>query len=297
MGAKPILASFVAFVLASAVVIGLTSFKYGYDGDFYKNILVEAHGMLLDILVIGIFIFALHKLGEKRLDNKRYHDEIDDFKFWESEEAKFRIIGNIKRLNRNDITNIDISYCYLKNAELGGVQLQGADLLKINLQGATLFGSNLQQTDLGFANLQEANLGQANLQEADLSKADIQKAVLVEANLQGANLMEANLEEADIGFANLKKSNLEDANLQGADLTDAFLQEANLAGANLEKTNLLGANLKGAELLYAKMQTSLHLGIEQLTQAKTLYNAKLNQMHMEIIKKDFPHLLEKPWEE
>lgn len=267
MGAKPILASFVAFVFASAVVIGLTLFKYGYDGDFYKNILVEAHGMLLDILVIGIFIFALHKLGEKRLDNKRYHDEIDDFKFWESEEAKFRIIGDIKRLNRNDITEIDLSYCYLKNAELGGVQLQGADLLKINLQGATLFGSNLQQTDLGFANLKETNLGQANLQEADLSKADIQKAVLVEANLQGA------------------------------DLTDAFLQEANLAGANLEKTNLLGANLKGAELLYAKMQTSLHLGIEQLTQAKTLYNAKLNQMHIEIIKKDFPHLLEKPWEE
>ncbi len=66
-----------------------------------ENVFVKAHGMLFDILVIGILILFLSKLAEKRIANQRYLDEIDDFRDWESDEAAHRIAGNIRRLNKN----------------------------------------------------------------------------------------------------------------------------------------------------------------------------------------------------
>ncbi len=63
--------------------------------------------MLFDILVIGIFILSLNRLAEKRIENQRYIDEIDDFRGWRSKEAAYKIAGNIRRLNRNGFKGQD----------------------------------------------------------------------------------------------------------------------------------------------------------------------------------------------
>ena len=63
--------------------------------------------MLFDVAIIGILIFWLNKIGEERRRIKTYLDEIDDFRLWESDEAAFRTVGNIKRLNQNKIYNIN----------------------------------------------------------------------------------------------------------------------------------------------------------------------------------------------
>ena len=90
------------FLLAALVVYRLTITKVdlAYNKEFIRDVLVEAHGMLFDILIIGTFIFALHTLVESRREKKRnierWQEEIYDFIGWESEEAKVRILGNIK---------------------------------------------------------------------------------------------------------------------------------------------------------------------------------------------------------
>jgi uncharacterized protein YjbI with pentapeptide repeats len=133
--------------------------------------MVEAHGIVLDILVIGLFILWLNKLGEKRLENKRYQEEIDDFRHWNSEEAAHRIVGSIKRLNKNGISNIDLSSCYLAHMILPGTNLQRANLREANLQGAGLGGANLRGAHLGWANLRGADLRWADLEGADLQQS------------------------------------------------------------------------------------------------------------------------------
>jgi hypothetical protein len=135
---RPLATAFLALIVSVILVIGLTILFVGYERNFFENIMVEAHGMVLDILVIGLFILWLNKLGEKRLENKRYQDEIDDFRYWHSEEAAHRIVGSIKRLNKNGISNIDLSHCYLARMVLRRANLQGALLMGANLQGARL---------------------------------------------------------------------------------------------------------------------------------------------------------------
>jgi len=180
MAIKPILASLLVFGVFFILIVGFSVFKYGYSEKFFENIVIEAHGMLFDILIIGVFIFALHRVGEKRLKKEleieRYNDEIDDLRWWESKEATFKIVGNIKRLNRYGITNIDLTICYLENATLKYTELKSATLLQAILKGADFEGANLQGAYLEGANLQGANFMVANLQGADLKQANLEGA-------------------------------------------------------------------------------------------------------------------------
>jgi uncharacterized protein YjbI with pentapeptide repeats len=87
-------------------------------------------------------------------------------------------------------------------------------------------------------------------------------------------------------LAQLQEAELQSAQLQGALLVDAQLEKANLTGAQLEKASLTGANLEGAHDVTG----------EQLTTAKTLYNAHLDPPLLEHIQQQYPQLLEKPRE-
>lgn len=189
---SPVFISLMVFLLAALVVYRLTITKVdsAYDRQFIRDVLVEAHGMLFDILIIGTFIFALHTLvgsrREKKRNIERWQEEIDDFRGWESDEAKVRILGNIKRLNRNGITEINLIGCLLKNANLSFTHLERARLLGAHLERARLLETHLEGANLRGAYLKGAFLVRAKLEGAKLEGANLEGAFLQEANLKGA---------------------------------------------------------------------------------------------------------------
>ena len=266
--------------------------------NFGEGLLIETFGMLLDVLVIGIIILWLNEIRDKKrrreLEIQRYQEEIDDFRGWDEKEATFRIVGNIRRLNKRGVSKIDLSICYLEEARLSHCNLQAADLWAVNLQKADLREANLNLANLNLANLQKADLRGANFSGADLiganlNLADLRRANLREANFRGANLREANFSGADLIGANL---NLADLNL--ADLRRADLRSSNLQNADLSEANFQGAWLRGAYLSEADLQRTMSLDAEQLSEVKTLYKAKLDPDLEKEIQEKFPHLLEKP---
>ena len=90
--------------------------------------------------------------------------------------------------------------------------------------------------------------------------------------------------------SNLGRANLAGAILGRADLSGANLQTADLSGTDLQGAKLVGAYLGGANLAGAK-----NLTIEQLSQVWTLYEAVgLAPLLMDRIRKEYPHLLERP---
>ena len=123
---RPILTTSLVLLFVSIVVISLSLKYYLNDfANFWPQILVEAHGMVFDITVIGILIFWLNQNGEIRQRIRTYRDEIDDFRLWESDEAAFRTVGNIKRLNRHKIHEINLVNCYLARTNLNYVDQIG----------------------------------------------------------------------------------------------------------------------------------------------------------------------------
>jgi BTB/POZ domain-containing protein KCTD9 len=136
---------------------------------------IEALWMLFNFSVMGVFVFWLYRLGEKRRERnatiQRYQEEIKDYLGWKEPETTYRIVGNIRRLNREGVSGI-----YLWRANLSGTNLS-----KASLNGAKLGGAFLSEANLSGADLRKADLWGANLSRADLSGANLRKA-----NLSGA---------------------------------------------------------------------------------------------------------------
>jgi hypothetical protein len=260
---RPLLTSSLVLVGVAFVVIGLSLRYYINDfDDFIQQILAEAHGMIFDIAVIGILIFWLNQNGEVRRRIRMYKDEIDDFRMWESEEAAFRTVGNIKRLNRHKIYEINLVNCYLPRTNLNYVQLMGSNLNSANISQASLIEANLENARLNQTNFENSNLNQLNLRGAYASGANFKDTFLIKAQLEGAFLIKANFNNAYLMEANLKN-----AYLMGADFENASLYKADLRGA------------KG-------------LTIEQLSKVKTLYLAKFDDEVLDQIRTSLPELID-----
>lgn len=148
---------------------------------------------------------------------------------------------------------------------------------------------NLSSSYLGWADLRNINLAGANLQWTDfygsgLQWANFERAILEEVIFEDANLKRTNFQGAKLGSANFKKASLIEAIFVEADLSGADFIEADLQGANFERAILGGVNLKGAK----------HLTVDQLSKAKTLYNAKLDPELEKPLREKYPALFEKP---
>ncbi|MCG8368728.1 MAG: pentapeptide repeat-containing protein [Pseudanabaenales cyanobacterium] len=162
-----------------------------------------------------------------------------------------------------DLSNAQLRYANLRNADLSGGRLSQADLHKAKLSYANLCNADLSDAHLGQADLHNAKLSQANLHNAKLSyahlfeanffAADLRDADLREADLRAADLQEADLRDADLQAANLYKVRLSRANLQAANLCSANLRAASLFEANLRAANLRAANLRAANLQAADL--------------------------------------------
>ena len=259
---NPIQTAALVLLVLTILVVGL-SLKYYLDesSSFWVQILAEAHGMLFDIAVIGILLFWLNKSGEARQRIRTYKDEIDDFRLWESEEAAFRTVGNIKRLNRHGIYEINLVKCHLSRTNLNYVNLKGSNLNSANFNNSTLIETNLENTRLNQTNFENSNLNQAILNRAYASGANFNDAYLIKTQFENAFLIKASL-------------------------NNAYLMEANLKGCYL-----MGADLEHANLYKADLRGAKGLTIEQLSKAKTLYLAKFDEEIQEQLLKLVPHIV------
>ena len=259
---KPLLTSALVLLSVAIVVIGLSLSYYIEDfHGFAGQILAQAHGMIFDIAVIGILIFWLNQNGEICQRIRTYKDEIDDFRLWESEEAAFRTVGNIKRLNRHKIYEINLVNCHLARTNLSHVNLKASNLNSANLSNSSLIETNLENTRLNQTNFENSNLNQASLMGAYASGANFKDAFLIKANFEGAFLIKTNFK-------------------------NAYLMEG-----NLRNSYLMGADFENASLYKADLRGTKGLTIDQLTKAKTLYLAKFDDELLEQVKAVIPELV------
>lgn len=260
---RPLLTAIVVLVLTSGLVMLLSLNYYLKDSEgFWGQVLVEAHGMLFDIAIIGILLFWLNQNGEIRQRIRTFQNEIDDFRLWKSEEAAFRTVGNIKRLNRHKIFDINLANCHLPRTNLSYVNLRGSNLNSANLSNCSLIEVEFEGCRLNQTNFENSNLNGANLKSAYANGANFQDSYLIKAQMVGAFLI---------------KSNFKNSFLMESDLKESYLM-----GADFENASLYKADLRGAKGLTA----------EQLSKAKTLYMADLDLELREELLRLAPQLIE-----
>jgi hypothetical protein len=161
---RPVLLSFLVFLMGAGVVVPSSLEYWLNEPEFLLNVFAEAHGVLLDLLLFGCLLLWFEQKAEWKRQIETYTNAINDLLGWESDMAKYRIIGNIRRLNRKGAVPETLKDAYLRDADL-----QDADLSEASLHRADLSGADLQHADLSDTYLGTADFSGANLRKADLS--------------------------------------------------------------------------------------------------------------------------------
>lgn len=255
----------VSFFIETAILLSVGLYfvsKPFIENDWQNwemNILTSAYGLLFDIVLFGVILSFYDDYIRKQQDIKRYLEEIDDYRYWVSEEAVIRTMGSIRRLNYVDIYDLNLKDCYLKKAMLKEVNLSKANLENANLEEANLSYSIILNANVKCTNLKYANLKHTNLDHTDLNKAELHYANLDNATANRANLRRANLSNAYLNLTKMQGADCVQASFQNAVLINPVMREANLGRADFSGAYLLffsnvdHANLEGAAFDGAKI--------------------------------------------
>ncbi len=142
--------------------------------SYYVDILVEAHGLLFDILFFSIILALYAKSQEKKQKIKRFEEELDDYRGWKETEASYRVAGIIRRLRQEGIEDIDFNRLNLAQCTKEVVE----KAVKEKAHIISLAGADLKRTRLGNADFEHADLERTNFQEANLERATFNGANL-----------------------------------------------------------------------------------------------------------------------
>ena len=238
---------------------------YPASSSLWQGLYVEAAGAMFDIILFGVIIAFFMFLRDRRKAIERYQEEIDDFKKWDSEEARYRIAGAIRRLNRLGKTDIDF----------GGIELRDFSFRRHdikNINGSTFYdgtwgtmGSRdevtLERVDFSMLNCRNVVFSKFNpfggfgylranatYRNCNFSDADLSGAVFKGANLEWTEEHPEelgvwhDLEDGSHSFEQKHYPPFDEADLKGASFEDAVFKNVDFRNArNIQECNFVGA--------------------------------------------------------
>lgn len=262
--------TFICFLFLSFIVIAFSKYNNFYcDSGVLNNILVEIHGSLIELFVLGIGLFFITKKIEERLEAKNYIDKINDLNSIKSKDYKKQIILNLRKLNRMKLSRFS-----LEEIDFSKENLKGMNLHISNLKLCNFYESNLKNVNFSLVNLHLANFKRADLENANFQYAVANVTYFIDCNLVNVNFSNTDLSEAI--FINSYLGQKIEFSMDNF----IFKPSENTFSGNLtyfkEGANLENAILKDAVFINSDLKGVKNLTINQLLEAKTLYNCKLD---------------------
>lgn len=253
------------------IFIGLYLIVQVFGADVgAENIWTEFWGLIFDVLVILVGFGIIQHRKQRRDDIARHSEVIEDLKRWSGEEAKHRVLGAMRRLNRLGETNFELSGAHLKGATFTGYGIK-------SIAGSTLssgaWGGNDELTassfeDVDFSRLDargvvfeetaplrsgqkimwlglRATYKNCDFWETDLSNAKFDGAVLTWTNAPPDSLEEQVDEEPDGRpvYAKVARGVFAEVDLSNTSFKFCTFDKADFR----EAFNVEGADFSGAE--------------------------------------------------
>lgn len=203
-----------------------------YNKEFWENVLVEAHGMVFDILIIGVIVVWLDTRRTTFNEIKDMVNELSDMSYLDLPEVNHRKIGMMHRLNKLGVNSFNVEELIINKVRLKGLVSKASNLNYLKVVSSSITEAQFYETTL-----LRADFSETQLKSTQFLNCDMKKAVFIQAIAHG------------VDYSN---SNLERARFMNADLQNAIFKGCNLREANFESANLRNANFKGAKYLKAE---------------------------------------------
>ncbi len=228
--------TFIALVIIGLVVFLITinsttpaGFPLYKDLEFRTSILVEAHGMLLDILLLGVVLVFFIARVEKRHKIESLKKEIDYIRLLKTDEIKFKIKALITQLNDRNIYNLDLHQCYLSNIDLLGIKV-----IKGKVQAAAFTESNLSNSDFS----------KTKAERTFFNKSKITNCKFIQCNMFRVNFSGSISRKAFYKDSKLIKCTFDDADLINSDFRGCNLTDSTFINAFARSCDFRNADLK-----------------------------------------------------
>ncbi|MCP4185672.1 MAG: pentapeptide repeat-containing protein [Hyphomicrobiales bacterium] len=189
------------FMLVFCILLMLVSYHLLPVKHWKENLWIEFGGLTFDILFILVIFSLFEHRRQKRQDIARQKEIIEDYKRWDSEEARFRLSGAIRRLNRMGVFEINFSGCRLSHfsfSEHGIKDIHGslfyngrwaAPALQSTVELQNVDFTNLNCTDVVFS----PHSGLTVNQQVSLRGAKFIDCLFMASKLNGAKFNGASL--------------------------------------------------------------------------------------------------------
>jgi uncharacterized protein YjbI with pentapeptide repeats len=249
--------------LAVAVILALALLclhpAFPRFAELAKGIYIAAWGTFLDVVLVAVILVIFEAVRQRRERIERHLEEIEDYKKWDSEEARLRIAGNIRRLARLGKTDIDFSGLVLRNFSFTSQDIQ-------SLAGAT-FGAGLRfdRMSKNDTQLENVDFSLVNCRGVVFSRSFGTFAALgligKNLNFTSSNLAEARFDGARLSWTDYK-----------ADEADWFIDEGqDDEGRRMTRQDYYpafdGANLTGCSFRYAELDLADFRGAMNILKA------------------------------
>jgi len=236
--------------IVAAVVVLLTGFwnevatsifpdsTWGlYSREFFENVLVEAHGTLLDLLVVGVVLFWFERRRERAESIEEQKTTLADLRYYRGNDASYRVFGTVKRLQSYGISALPLAEAMLNDLEITEIQFYESDLRATNFANSKLKACTFENCRAEAAIFVGARFNHITLKNVSLRRAKFNNAVL-----KGIDFSECQIEGVDFTNADLSS-----AIFRGVDCKNVKFQNANLRSANFKGAlNLTQAMLNSA---------------------------------------------------
>ncbi|HIF9311886.1 TPA: pentapeptide repeat-containing protein [Photobacterium damselae] len=203
-----------------------------YNKDFWENVLVEAHGMVFDILIIGVIVVWLDTRRTTFKEKKSMLNELSDMSYLDLPEVNHRKVGIMHRLNKLGIESFNIDELIIAEVRVNGLIVDASTLNNLKVMRSSISGTHFTETAL-----LRADFSNTHIKSTKFLNCEMKKAVFIKARAHG------------VDYSN---SNLERAKFMDADLQNAIFKGCNLREVNFENANLRNANFKGATYVKAE---------------------------------------------
>ena len=201
----PVLIAAALAAVGGLILWSISPWYGGPPGEVIRGVYIEATGAVMDIAVFGFLLALLvlwtNRSRERAVDIARHKELIDDFKKWNADEARHRIAGALRRLNRLHCTKIDFSGLELSDFSLGWHEIE-------SIEGSTFY-------DGSWGTLSRKD--KVTLERVDFAKVDCRSVVFSKFNPFSGFRMR-------VRFATFKDCNFRDARLRGAAFRGAHLE-------------------------------------------------------------------------
>jgi uncharacterized protein YjbI with pentapeptide repeats len=212
-----------------------------YSREFFENVLVEAHGAVIDLLFVGVVLYWFERRRDYHESVAQLQEDLTDLRLYRAPDAPYRTLGTIRRL-----LNLKVNALHLSELNLDHVEVRDLHLVDCELHATKFIDSKLHNVRFDRCKCDAAIFAGASLEHVHMTDCSLRRAKFQNATLKGMDFRSCQLQVADFTNANLRSADFRGVDCKGISFRDADLRSANFIGAtNLDAGALAAArNIK-----------------------------------------------------